>query len=37
MSDLVYLAILIGCVAATWGLVRLCATLMPRDTSGSNP
>jgi hypothetical protein len=31
MNDLIYLAILAGCLAVTLGLVRLCAALMPAD------
>jgi hypothetical protein len=37
MDDLTYLAILVGFVALTFGLVRMCSALMPRETSGSKP
>jgi hypothetical protein len=39
MDDLLYLAVLVGCMAVTLGLVRLCAVLMPAKTqeAGSKP
>jgi hypothetical protein len=37
MNDLLFLAILAGCLALTFGLVRMCAALMPHETSGSKP
>ena len=32
VDDLLYLAVLVGCLAATFGLVRLCSALMPEKT-----
>lgn len=40
MDDFVFLSILAICLALTFGLIRMCAGLMPRDTStqtGSKP
>lgn len=40
MNDLVFLAILLACLALTFGLVGMCAGLMPPETSsqsGSKP
>jgi hypothetical protein len=40
MNDLLFLAVLLACLALTFGLVRLCAGLMTHETSsqiGSKP
>ena len=37
MDDLMFLAILVGFLALTLGLVRMCQALIPRETSGSKP
>ena len=40
MTDLLFIAIFLTCVALTLGLVRMCAALMPRATpsqTGSKP
>ncbi len=31
MDDLIYVAIVLSCLALTFGLVRMCAALMPRE------
>lgn len=40
MDDLIFLLILVACLALTFGLVKACSALMPHDSSphtGSNP
>ena len=37
MNDLLYLAAIIGCCLATFGLVRLCERLMPSNQPGGKP
>jgi len=39
MNDLIFLAILLACLAVTFGFIRMCAGLMPKETSqpGSKP
>jgi hypothetical protein len=40
MNDLIFLTILLACLALTFGLVRVCSSLMPREPSsraGSKP
>lgn len=40
MNDLIFLTILLACMALTFGLVRMCSSLMPRESSsqiGSKP
>ena len=37
VDDLMYLAILAGCLAVTLGLVRVCAVLMTGSQAGGKP
>ncbi len=40
MNDMLYLAIMLVCIALTFGLVRVCSALMPAETpskTGSKP
>ncbi len=40
MNDLIFLAIMLACLGLTFGLVRMCAGLMPKETpsqTGSKP
>jgi hypothetical protein len=40
MDDIIFIAIMLACVAVTFGLVRMCAALMPSDSTsrtGSKP
>lgn len=40
MNDLLFLTILLACVALTFGFIRVCSSLMPREPSsktGSKP
>lgn len=40
MDDLIFITIMLACLAVTFGLVRMCEALMPGDTrsqAGSQP
>jgi hypothetical protein len=32
MNDLIFVSILLACLAVTFGLLRACSVLMPRDS-----
>ena len=36
MSDLIFVSILLACLAMTFGLLRVCSVLMPHDPHGES-